>query len=371
MSTAAARDACLVLADGSVFEGEAVGYLPLDGVAGGEVVFNTAMSGYQEIITDPSYAGQVITFTYPHIGNYGVNPEDDESVQPFCRGIIVRELARRRSNWRSDEDLGAFLVRHRVAGIAGIDTRRLTRILREAGAMNGAFGTADEATLKAAALHERGTNGLDLVREVTTAQPYTYGDGPWRIVAYDYGIKRTILRHLAKMATVTVVPGHTTAEEVMGYEPHGVFLSNGPGDPRVCAYAVREIEHLVGQVPIFGICLGHQLLATAMGGQTMKLPFGHHGGNHPVRHEATGRVFITSQNHNFAVVPGSVANADVTHVNLNDGVIEGLAFRDVPAFSVQHHPEAGPGPHESAELFADFDALLRKVHVTVAAAGLA
>ena len=355
-------DARLVLSDGSVFEGEAVGYLPPDGVAGGEVVFNTALSGYQEIITDPSYAGQVVTFTYPHIGNYGVNPDDDESRRPFCRGIIVRELARRRSNWRSNEDLDAFLVRHRVPGIAGIDTRRLTRILRDTGAMNGAFGTADEATLKAAALAERGTGGVDLVRDVTTAHPYTYGDGPWRLVAYDYGIKRTILRHLGRIATVTVVPGHATVDEVMAHEPQGVFLSNGPGDPVVCDYAVREIERLIDRVPIFGICLGHQLLATAMGGQTMKLPFGHHGGNHPVRHEPTGRVFITSQNHNFAVTPGSVPNADVTHINLNDGVIEGLAFRDIPAFSVQHHPEAGPGPHESAELFDDFDALLRRVH---------
>ena len=356
-------DANLVLADGSVFEGEAFGWQPPTGVSSGEVVFNTVLSGYQEVITDPSYAGQMITFTYPHIGNYGVNALDDESRKPFCRGVIVRELARRHSNWRAEGDLESFLRRHRIPAIAGIDTRRLTLALRDQGALPGAFGTADHATLLAAAQQEKGTDGVDLVAEVTTAQPYTVGDGPWRVVAYDFGIKRTILRHLGAMATVTVVPGHATLEEVLSHDPQGVFLSNGPGDPVVCSYAVDQIRRIVEtNLPVFGICLGHQLLATAMGASTFKLPFGHHGGNHPVRHVATGRVEITSQNHNFAVAPGSFHNADVTHVNLNDGVIEGLRFRDVPAFSVQHHPEAGPGPHESAYLFREFGELLTKVH---------
>ena len=358
--------AALVLADGTAFEGEAIGWHAPSGVSTGEVVFNTVLSGYQEVVTDPSYAAQVITFTNPHIGNYGATAADDESRRPFCRGVIVRELARRRSNWRAEEDLDGFLKRWEIPGIAGIDTRRLTRHIRDAGAMPGAFGTAPLANLLAAAKAEPGTDGVDLVRLVTTREPYTVGDGPWRVVAYDFGIKRTILRHLSRMATVTVVPGHLRADDVRAYEPHGVFLANGPGDPVVCDYAVREIAELAGAVPIFGICLGHQLLATAMGGSTFKLPFGHHGGNHPVRHIPTGRIEITSQNHNFAVVPDSVPNSDVTHVNLNDGVIEGLRFRDVPAFSVQHHPEAGPGPHESAYLFDEFADLMKQFHTTTA-----
>ena len=348
----------LVLADGEVFEGEAIGHRPHDGVATGEVVFNTVMSGYQEVITDPSYAGQIITFTYPHIGNYGVNRTDDESARPFCRGVIVRELARRRSNWRSDEDLDAFLRRFRIPGIAGIDTRRLTRHIRDAGAIPGAFGTADEATLLAAATAEPGTEGVDLVRQVSTTEAYTVGSGPWRVVAMDYGIKRTILRHLSEIATVTVLPGYATADDMRAYDPHGIFLSNGPGDPKVCSYAVDAIRGVMGAVPIFGICLGNQLLAAAAGGSTYKLPFGHHGGNHPVRHVATGRVEITSQNHNFAVLEGSVDGAVVSHRNLNDGVVEGLRYTDIAAFSVQHHPEAGPGPHESQYLFQEFADLM-------------
>ena len=351
-------EALLVLADGTTFEGEAIGFRTEAGVATGEVVFNTVLCGYQEVITDPSYAGQIITFTYPHIGNYGTNAEDDESRRPFARGIIVREMARRRSNWRSGEDLDAFLKRWQVPGIAGIDTRRLTRHLRDTGAMPGAFGTASHDTLLGAAKAEPGTDGVDLVAEVTTPEPYTVGDGPFRVVAYDFGIKRTILRHLSTFATVTVVPGHMRADDVRAYDPHGVFLSNGPGDPVVCDYAVQEIKALIGEVPVFGICLGHQLMGAALGGTTYKLPFGHHGGNHPVRHIPTGRVEITSQNHNFAIAEGSVANVDVTHVNLNDGVIEGIRCRDIPAFSVQHHPEAGPGPHESAYLFEEFRELM-------------
>jgi carbamoyl-phosphate synthase small subunit len=359
------HEALLVLADGTTFEGEAIGAVPPGGVATGEVVFNTVMSGYQEVITDPSYAGQVITFTYPHIGNYGAAAADDEGRRPHCRGVIVRDLARRPSNWRHEEHLDDFLVRHGVPGITGIDTRRLTRHIREAGAMPCAFGPIgenggpDERTLKEAATNEPGTDSVDLVATVTTDQPYTVGDGPLRVVAYDFGIKRTILRHLAPLATVEVVPASTTAADVLARQPDGVFLSNGPGDPAAVGYASEAIGALLGNVPVFGICLGHQLLATALGGSTFKLKFGHHGGNHPVRQLASSRVEITSQNHNYAVVDGSVASADVTHVNLNDGVIEGLRSRDIPAFSVQYHPEAGPGPHDARYLFEEFEQLMR------------
>jgi carbamoyl-phosphate synthase small subunit len=352
------REALLVLADGTTFEGEAIGADPPGGVATGEVVFNTVLSGYQEVITDPSYAGQMIAFTYPHIGNYGVTPDDDESAKPFCRGVIIRELARRRSNWRAEEDLDAFLRRHGVPGIAGIDTRRLTRHIRDAGAMPGAFGTADETTLKQAALDEPGTDGQDLASVVSCTEPYSVGDGPRRVVAYDLGMKTTILRHLSGLATVVVVPAWTTADEVLAREPDGVFLSNGPGDPAAVTTTTEAIRGLLGRVPIFGICLGHQLLATALGGSTEKLPFGHHGGNHPVQRLATGGIEITSQNHNYAVSPDSLGAAEVTHVNLNDGVIEGLRSNDVAAFSVQYHPEAGPGPHDARYLFDLFADLM-------------
>jgi carbamoyl-phosphate synthase small subunit len=353
------RDALLVLADGTTFEGEAIGADPPNGVAAGEVVFNTVLTGYQEVITDPSYAAQIITFTYPHIGNYGVNDDDRESRRPFCRGVVVRDLARRRSNWRSDADLDAFLRAHGVAGIAGIDTRRLTRHIRDTGAMPGAFGTADESVLKSAATSEPGTAGVDLVDTVTTPEPYTFGDGPRRVVAYDFGIKRTILRHLDGIATVEVVPASTSAADVLARQPDGVFLSNGPGDPEQVPYAITAIGQLVGAVPVFGICLGHQLLSLAIGAETEKLSFGHHGGNHPVRRIETGAVEITSQNHNFAVVADSLAGkAEMTHVNLNDGVCEGLRVLDAPAFSVQHHPEAGPGPHDASYLFDLFAELM-------------
>ncbi|MBX3313491.1 MAG: glutamine-hydrolyzing carbamoyl-phosphate synthase small subunit [Actinobacteria bacterium] len=353
------RDALLVLRDGTTFEGEALGAEAPGGVATGEVVFNTVLSGYQEVLSDPSYAGQIVTFTYPHIGNYGTTPEDDESRRPACRGVVVREPARRRSNWRATEDLDEWLVRHGVPGIGGIDTRRLTRHLRDHGAVPGAFGTADHATLLAAAQAEPGTDGVDLVSQVTTAEPYVVGadDRPFRVVAYDFGIKTTILRHLSRIARVEVVPAGTPAADVLARNPDGVFLSNGPGDPATLPWAVDNVRGLLGEVPVFGICLGHQLMATALGGTTEKLPFGHHGGNHPVRRLRDGVVEITSQNHNFAVVEG-VPGAVVTHRNLNDGVVEGIAAVDVPAFSVQHHPEAGPGPHDSAYLFDDFAELM-------------
>ena len=357
-----ARDAALVLVDGSVFEGQLLGSeLPAAGIASGEVVFNTVMSGYQEVITDPSYAGQIITFTYPHIGNYGTNELDRESARPFCRGVIVREMARRPSNHRSQTSLDEMLRRFGICGIAGIDTRRLTRILRDTGAMPGAFGTAAESDLLAAARAEPGTDGVDLVATVTTRERYTVPSvrDTRRIVAFDFGVKSTMLRHLSHLGTVEVVPAATTADEVLALAPDGVFLSNGPGDPAMVGYAVDTIHELLGQVPIFGICLGHQLLCRALGGDTFKLPFGHHGGNHPVRHEASGRVEITSQNHNFCVDPASLHGVvDVTHRNLNDDTNEGIRVIGAPAFAVQYHPEAGPGPHDSRYLFKAFAELM-------------
>ena len=353
------QEAALVLADGSVFEGELIGATTPSGIASGEVVFNTVLAGYQEVITDPSYAGQIITFTYPHIGNYGASLSDFESRRPFCRGIVVRDLARRESNYRSDAQLGAVLSRYGISGIAGIDTRRLTRVLRDSGAMNGAFGTATEASLLDAATAEVGTDGVDLVSQVTTANPYTVGVGERRIVAYDFGIKYSIIDHLATLGTVTVVPADTTAEETLALSPHGVFLSNGPGDPAMLDNVVDSIRDLVGRVPMFGICLGHQLLCRALGGVTFKLPFGHHGGNHPVQHVGSGKVEITSQNHNFCVDPQSLSNvAEVTHINLNDRTNEGIRVRGEPAFSVQYHPEAGPGPHDASYLFGVFEDMM-------------
>ena len=353
----------LVLADGAVFEGEGAGALSKGQVATGELVFNTCLSGYQEVVTDPSYAGQVIAFTYPHIGNYGVVPEDDESRRPFCRGVVVRDLVERPSSWRSAEALESFLERHLVPAVTGVDTRRLTRHIRDAGAMPCAFGTGSESDLLAAAKTEPGTNGVDLVSEVTTTGAYRVpgrdGSRPKRlVVAYDYGIKTTILRNLTGLGTVEVVPATTSAAEVLAREPDGVFLSNGPGDPHALGHLVDEVRELLGAVPVFGICLGHQLLAAALGGETYKLPFGHHGGNHPVRRISSGAVEITSQNHGYAVADGTVSGAHVSHVNLNDGVIEGLRCTEAPAFSVQYHPEAGPGPHDARYLFEEFRTLM-------------
>ena len=350
----------LVLEDGSVFEGEAIGYVPDSGIAAGEVVFNTTMTGYQEVITDPSYAGQIITFTTSHIGNYGTTNADNESRGTFARGVIVRDLARRRSNWRSTDDLDGMLTASRLPGIAGLDTRRLTRLLRDAGSLRGAFGTADQDTLRAAALADSGTAGVDLVAEVTTPEIYTVSGGRFSVVAYDFGIKSTILRCLSDIARVTVVPASTPAGEIIAMNPDGVFLSNGPGDPEMVQGATANIRAIVESgVPTFGICLGHQLLSRAFGGHTFKLPFGHHGGNHPVRNIATGSVEITSQNHNFCVDPDSLAGvADITHVNLNDNTNEGMRLLGHRAFSVQYHPEAGPGPHDSRYLFAQFADLM-------------
>jgi carbamoyl-phosphate synthase small subunit len=358
------EEAAIVLADGTLFEGEAIGARPEGGVTAGEFVFNTVLSGYQEVISDPSYAGQIITFTYPHIGNYGVNAHDDESLRPRCSGVVVRDLARRHSNHRAEGDLDGYLRRFGVPGIAGVDTRRLTRHLRDHGALPGVFGTADEAALRAAAARAVGTDGIDLVATVTGDEVRTHAPvgeearrAGRRVVAIDMGIKTTIVRNL-RIAEVDVVPATTTAEAILGRSPDGVFLSNGPGDPAAVAAVPDAVRQLLGKVPIFGICMGHQMLGTALGGSTTKLPFGHHGGNHPVRDQATGRVEITSQNHNYVVDPDSLDRIEVTHVNLNDGTLEGFRCLDVPAFGIQYHPEAGPGPHDSHYLFDRFAELI-------------
>ncbi len=354
--------ALLVTADGAVFSGEAAGALVP--VATGELVFNTAMSGYQEIITDPSYAGQVIAFTSTHIGNYGTNATDDEAAVPRCRGIVVCDLAAEPSNWRSTEALEPFLRRHGVPALTGVDTRRLTRHIRDAGAVPCAFGTAPAAELRAAAAAAVGTDGQDLVSGVTATEPTVHpGTGlgstsGLRIVAYDFGVKATMVDLLTTLGTVTVVPAGTSADEVRALDPDGVFLSNGPGDPAALPGPTAAVADLVGGVPVFGICLGHQILATALGGSTYKLPFGHHGANHPVQRLETGVVEITSQNHNYAVAAGSIPDTETTHVNLNDGVIEGFRSFRAPAFSVQYHPEAAPGPHDARYLFDAFRNLM-------------
>lgn len=350
--------AWLVLRDGAMFEGQAIGALPSSGVTTGEFVFNTALSGYQEVITDPSYAGQIITFTYPHIGNYGTTPLDDEAARAWCQGVVVRDLSLRESNWRSQRTLDSALREWGIAGIAGIDTRRLTRHLRSHGALPGAFGHGSLAEVQAAAQNATGTDNTDFVSRVSTTTAYSQGIGEIHVVAFDYGIKTTMVQQLAQGFRVTVVPSSTSASDVLALSPHGVFLSNGPGDPAALPDQVKVISELIGAVPIFGICLGHQLLATALGASTYKLPFGHHGSNHPVKDLATGKIEITAQNHNYAVAGGTLSSAHVSHVNLNDDVIEGIAAPNERCFSVQYHPEAGPGPHDARYLFDRFETLI-------------
>lgn len=352
------KPGALVLRDGTVFEGWMLG--AIKPISSGEVVFNTALSGYQEILSDPSYAGQIITFTNTHIGNYGVNVQDNESRAVFARGAILRDYDEHYSNYRANQSLGQWLKAAGISAIYGLDTRKLTRHIRERGALPGAFGTAPVKELLAAAKKESGTDGLDLVRIVTAAKPYKKGSGKLRVTALDFGIKTSIIDHMAKFATVTVLPATASAIEVMATKPDGVFLSNGPGDPEIISYGAETIRGLLGQAPIFGICLGHQLLATALGAKTTKLPFGHHGGNHPVMNLASGEVEITSQNHNFAVVENSLKDAVVTHRNLNDNVVEGIKSTRYPAFSVQYHPEAGPGPHDASYLFGQFREMMEK-----------
>ena len=368
--------AILALADGTVFKGYSIG---ADGLASGEIVFNTAMSGYQEILTDPSYTRQMVTLTYPHIGNTGCNSEDCESADHFAAGLIIKDLPPA-SNWRSEETLDAYLRRNGIVGIAGIDTRKLTRILRDSGAQAGCIlaGDVDEEKALTMARAFPGLAGMDLAKVVSTATPYEWtetewtlngfgqqGDTRFHVVAYDFGVKRNILRMLADRGVrVTVVPAQTPAAEVLAMKPDGVFLSNGPGDPEPCTYAIDAIRKILDAgVPTFGICLGHQLLALASGARTMKMKFGHHGANHPVKDLDSGKVLITSQNHGFAVDASTLpANLRVTHVSLFDGSNQGIARTDVPAFSFQGHPEAIPGPHDVAHLFDRFlDCMTRGV----------
>jgi len=352
--------AILALEDGTVFEG--IGY-GASGETTGEVVFNTSMMGYQEILTDPSYAGQIVTMTYPMIGNYGVNEEDDESSKIWASGFVVREGVGAYSNWRATGGLEERLKREGIVGIQEIDTRALTKRIRKTGAMRGIISTGDLSveSLVKKALAAPGLFGQGLVGRVTAGQAYEWrGEGDFKVAALDFGIKTNILRSLeAHGCRATVLPATASAEDILALEPDGIFLSNGPGDPREADYAVGVIKKLLGVKPIFGICLGHQLLALALGGKTYKLKFGHRGGNQPVKNLATGRVEITAQNHGYAVDPDSLpGQVDVTHISLNDGTNEGFRCRDIPAFSVQYHPESAPGPHDSVYLFKEFTEMM-------------
>jgi len=381
--------AVLVLADGSVFRGCSIGFAG-DGASGGrtvgEVVFNTAMTGYQEILTDPSYAGQVVTLTYPHIGNVGANAEDAESRKVFAAGLVIRDLPLASSSWREEEDLATYLTRNRVVAIGDIDTRRLTRLLRTQGAQNGCIltgkpgeraGDIDEKAALARALAAPSMAGQDLAKVVSVRDAYDWNGSLWalgtgyrasgearfHVVAYDYGVKHNILRNLAERGCrVTVLPATAPAREAMALRPDGVFLSNGPGDPEPCAYAIEAIREILATgTPIFGICLGHQLLGLAAGARTTKMKFGHHGANHPVQDLETGRVFITSQNHGFMVDEKTLpANVKATHRSLFDGSLQGIRYLDKPAYSFQGHPEASPGPHEMAVLFDRFVRLMEE-----------
>ena len=371
------KKAYLALADGKFYEGNHFG---AEGEVDAEIVFNTSMSGYQEILTDPSYCGQMVLMTYPLIGNYGINPEDFESDRPHLSGFIIKELSGIASNWRSRETLADFLKRFGIIGIEGIDTRALTRHIREKGAQQAVLSTVSQKPeeLVRKAQNSPGLIGRDLVKEVTCREPYDWEEGEWEIrngetslkpaskkkyfvVAYDFGIKRNILRKLSEAGCrVRVVPASTPAEDVLALNPDGVFLSNGPGDPEGVPYAVSNIKFLLGKIPIFGICLGHQILNLALNGKTFKLRFGHHGGNHPVMDIPSGKVEITSQNHGFAVAQESVGSSiEVTSVNLNDQTVEGICHKEWPVFSVQYHPEASPGPHDSSHLFQRFTKLMK------------
>ena len=372
--------AILALEDGTVFHGFSIGS---EGETTGEVVFNTAMTGYQEILTDPSYKKQIVTLTYPHIGNVGVNSEDEESDGVMLSGLVIKDLPRLLSNWRSEEDLSSYLKRKQIVAIAGIDTRKLTRILRTQGAMGGCIMAGEdvsEASTTIAAQKFPGLKGMDLAKEVTTQQSYLWEQGSWslergipdaktafkyHVVAYDYGVKRNILRLLVdRDCKVTVVPAQTPAEEVMALKPDGVFLSNGPGDPEPCDYAIAAISEILNtETPIFGICLGHQLLSLASGAETIKMKFGHHGANHPVSDIETKEVVITSQNHGFAVDENSLPDTlRVTHKSLFDGSLQGVHRTDKPAFGFQGHPEASPGPHDITPLFDHFIELMENAN---------
>jgi carbamoyl-phosphate synthase small subunit len=355
-----ARRGLVALEDGSVFGGELYG----EGPVAGEVVFNTSMTGYQEILTDPSYAGQIVTMTYPLIGNYGANFEDQESFKVHARGLIVRELCAAPNYWRAEQTLGEYLALQGVVALAGVDTRALTRRLRERGMMRGVIapGDADPRELVEAARGVPDLDQVDLVAEVTARAPFTAGAGERRVALLDCGAKGNIVGSLvAAGLSVIVFPASTPATEILAAEPEGVVISNGPGNPKAVPYAVQTARELLKRVPLFGICLGHQLLGLALGGDTYKLKFGHRGANHPVKDLATGRVYITAQNHSYAVDPASLPDeVAVSHRNLNDGTVEGLVHRTEPVFSVQYHPEATPGPHDSEYLFERFLALLER-----------
>lgn len=364
----ARKPAVLMLADGRTFRGVSFG---AEGETVGEVCFNTGMTGYQEILTDPSYCGQIVTMTYPHIGNYGVNREDVESSRVCVEGFVIREETLVPSNYRAEESIGDYLRSAGIVGIQGVDTRALTRHIRDRGAMNGIISTVDldESSLLAKVEAAPPIEGADLAVRVTCGQTYEWSDGSssdsggeFRVAAIDFGIKWNILRLLSSHGChVTVFPASATADDILAIQPDGLFFSNGPGDPAPVKYAIDTIKRLLGKKPMFGVCLGHQLLALALGGKTFKLKFGHHGINHPVKNLSSHRVEITSQNHGFAVDPDSLgSHVEITHLNLNDDTVEGLRCSDYPAFSVQYHPEAGPGPHDSRYLFDDFIDLMKQ-----------